>query len=149
MLLTFMYMNGKLENINNKKWVNTIFNEDTMMDQRTEYDNLYIGGAHTKTSLNKYSMEAATESGKIISNHILTKYNKEKCYYYEFDNKYLYQVDDALYALNCPSIIDIMTLLIVLVIINMIHHHRNTIIKYIKLKQFYISMNVRRFRFHK
>jgi hypothetical protein len=140
----YKYMNGKLENINNKKWVNTIFNEDAMMDQRTEYDNLYIGGAHTKTSLNKYSMEAATESGKIISNHILTKYNKEKCYYYEFDNKYLYQVDDALYAMNCPSIIDIMTLLIVLVIINMIYHNRNTIIKYIKLKQFYISKNINR-----
>jgi hypothetical protein len=141
----YKYIDGKLENITNKKWINNIFNEGSLMDQRTEYNNMYIGGAHTKTSLNKYSMEAATESGKIISNHILTKYNKEKCYYYEFDNRYLYQVDDVLYAMNCPSIIDIVTLLIVLLIINRLYHYRTNIIKYIKLKQFYISMNIRCF----
>lgn len=140
----YKYINGVLENIDNKKWVNNIFNQELLMDQRTEYDNLYLGGAHMKTTLNKYSMEAATESGKIIANHILTKYNQEKCYQYVFDNRYLYQIDDVLYAMNCPNIIDIITLFIVLVIIIILYHHKNTIIKYIKNKQLYISKNINR-----
>lgn len=140
----YKYINGALENIDNKKWVNNIFNQEFLMDQRTEYDNLYLGGAHTKTTLNKYSMEAATESGKIIANHILTKYNQENCYRYVFDNRYLYQIDDVLYAMNCPNIIDIITLFIVLVIIIILYHHKNTIIKYIKNKQLYVSKNISR-----
>ena len=53
-------------------------------------------------------MEAATESGKIIANHILTKYNYDKCYHYIFENKYLHQIDDLLYKLNLPNTIEIL-----------------------------------------
>jgi uncharacterized protein with NAD-binding domain and iron-sulfur cluster len=74
----YEFNGGKLYNKNNKKWVNNICNDKYFFDQKTEFNNMYIGGAHTKTSLSKYSMEAATESGKIIANHILTKYNYRK-----------------------------------------------------------------------
>jgi uncharacterized protein with NAD-binding domain and iron-sulfur cluster len=113
----YEYINGKLENLHNKKWVNDIFNDSYIMDQQTEYTNMYIGGAHTKTSLNKYSMEAATESGKIIANHILTKYNYDKCYHYVFNNKYFYQLDDSLYSVHGPSIVSVLLVFIIFLII--------------------------------
>ena len=40
--------------------------------------NLFLSGAHTKTTINIWSMEGAIESGKITANHILHKYNKHK-----------------------------------------------------------------------
>jgi hypothetical protein len=104
----------------NKKWVNNIFNDSYIMDQQTEYRNMYIGGAHTKTSLNKYSMEAATESGKIVANHILTKYNYDKCYHYVFNNKYFYQLDDLLYSVHGPSIVSVLLVFIIFLIILML-----------------------------
>jgi protoporphyrinogen oxidase len=137
----YIYINGELENIDNKKWVNNIFNEISTIEQQTEYTNMYIGGAHTKTSLNKYSMEAATESGKIVANHILTKYNLEKCYHYVFDNRYLHQIDDILYAMKCPNIIDVISICIVLLIIIKLYKHKYTITKSIK-NQSYFSKNI-------
>ena len=43
--------------------------------QKTEYENLFLSGAHTKTSINIWSMEGAIESGKITANYILDIYN--------------------------------------------------------------------------
>jgi len=116
----YEYIDGKLENLHNKKWVNDIYNDSYSMEQQTEYTNMYIGGAHTKTSLNKYSMEAATESGKIIANHILTKYNYDKCYHYVFNNKYGYQLDDLLYSIHGPSIVSVLLVFIIFLIILML-----------------------------
>ena len=107
------------------------------MEQTTEYTNMYIGGAHTNTSLRTWSMEAATESGKIVANHILTKYNLEKCYHYVFDNRYLHQIDDILYAMKCPNIIDVISSCIVLLIIIKLYEHKYTITKSIKNQSYF------------
>ena len=61
----------------NKKWVNNVFNEKYRKNQTTEFTNLYLGGAHTKTSTSVWSMEGAVESGKIVSQFVSNKYNKE------------------------------------------------------------------------
>jgi uncharacterized protein with NAD-binding domain and iron-sulfur cluster len=118
----YEFNGGKLYNKNNKKWVNNICNDKYFFDQKTEFNNMYIGGAHTKTSLSKYSMEAATESGKIIANHILTKYNYDKCYHYVFKNKFFFKLDDLLYKMNLPNIIDIITTFSVIFIIIKIYN---------------------------
>lgn len=68
--------------------MNNIFNDKYFLDRKTEFNNMYIGGAHTNISLRTWSMEAATESSKIIANHILTKYNNDKCYHYVFKNEF-------------------------------------------------------------
>lgn len=74
------FWNGQFLESKNKKWVNTINNETFKPNQQTEYNNLYLAGGHTQTSLKIWSMESACESGKIVANHILTKNNKEKCH---------------------------------------------------------------------
>ena len=142
----YEYIDGKLENIHNKKWVNDIFNDSYIMDQQTEYTNMYIGGAHTKTSLNKYSMEAATESGKIIANHILTKYNYDKCYHYVFNNKYFYQLDDLLYLVHGPSIVSVLLVFIIILILVKLYLNRyKQKIKYSnKFKNTYKRMSLKK-----
>ena len=62
--------NGKLTP-SNKKWVNNIYNQKFRPRQNTNFENLYLGVAHTKTSVDIWSMEGAVESGKIITNLIL------------------------------------------------------------------------------
>ena len=57
----------------NKKWVNTL-NNNTRPLYTTNYDNLFIAGAHCDTGLSIWSMESAVESGKrcaiqILDNH--------------------------------------------------------------------------------
>jgi len=66
------FINGKQET-NDKKWVNNIYNEQYRPSQITSFDNLYLSGAHTKTTINIWSMEGAIESGKITANLILNK----------------------------------------------------------------------------
>ena len=78
------FINGYQEQ-KNEKWVNNIYNEKFRPVQKTEYDNLFLSGAHTKTSINIWSMEGAVESGKITANYILDKYNKPNIEHYKHD----------------------------------------------------------------
>jgi hypothetical protein len=102
----------------NKKWVNNIVNEEFRPDAQTSFTNLYIGGAHCKTSVNIWSMEGAVESGKIISNLILNKYKKQSTFIHQHKShpiiESLGKIDDMLYILNLPNILD--TILIIIVI---------------------------------
>ena len=108
---------------NNPKWVNTFFNEQYRPSQKSFLNNLYIAGAHTKTSINVWSMEGAIESGKIISNNILEKNNFRKIYLYKHDGLAIFKpfriLDSLTYKLNLPNI-NIITLLILIVIIYII-----------------------------
>jgi uncharacterized protein with NAD-binding domain and iron-sulfur cluster len=64
----------------NKKWVNTISNEKYRPEQKTEIDNLYLSGSHTKTSTKIWLMEGACESGKLTANLILAKNKLEPAF---------------------------------------------------------------------
>ena len=115
------FWNGQYLESKNKKWVNTINNEKFKPDQKTEYDNLYLAGGHTKTSLKIWSMEAACESGKTVANHILNKNGKENCLVVYHDKPSYFKVfekyDDMLYNNNLPSLIDVIFAIIVIYII--------------------------------
>lgn len=112
-----------LESVN-KKWVNNIFNEKDRPDQKTNIKNLYIGGAHTKTTINIWSMESAIESGKIVANHILEKYKLPSTYLHSHNSnliiKILQFLDDLLYKLGLPSIVDVKLFVIFLFVIKII-----------------------------
>ena len=113
-------MNGKQEQ-KYKKWVNNIYNEKYRPFQKTEYNNLFLSGAHTKTTINIWSMEGAIESGKITANHILDKYNKSNIEHYKHDDpcyiKLIQYIDNILYKLSLPNIINLLIILIFFLII--------------------------------
>jgi len=113
------YIDGKQEQ-NNKKWVNNIYNEQYRMSQDTEYDNLFLAGAHTKTTINLWTMEGAIESGKITTNLILDKYSKQKVEHYQHIDPLviiiLQQIDNGLYMLNLPPLLYVMIFIAILII---------------------------------
>ena len=98
-------------------------NEEYRPTQNTEFENLWVGGAHTKTSVNIWSMESAVESGKLVSNLILKKYKKPLCdIYIHKSNKILEnikKIDDILYKLYLPNILDIVLLIILVLILQL------------------------------
>ena len=110
----------------NKKWVNNFYNEEFRPSNITKFDNLYITGSHTKTSINLWSMESAIESGKMVSNILLKKYNKPLANIHKHSSsmciKLFQKIDNLLYKLHLPHLIDIIILLIVLYLIIMIAH---------------------------
>ena len=109
------FINGNQEQTN-KKWVNNIHNEKFRPSQKTEYDNLFLSGAHTKTTINIWSMEGAIESGKITANHILDKYHISNVEYYKHDFplyiKLIQHIDNFFYKLYLPNILTLLLILI-------------------------------------
>lgn len=114
------YWNNNKLQTKNKKWVNTYYNEKYKPTQNTEYENLFLSGGHTKTSIKIWSMESACESGKITANLILNKYNKENGYLYIHKKPIYFSVfeklDDLLYKNNLPSILFFIIFFIILII---------------------------------
>lgn len=100
-----------------KKWVNNMYNEKYRPDQKTEYKNLFIGGSHTKTSVEVWSMEGAVESGKIVSKNIC----KKPIYLFQHTDLHRYtfikRLDDILYKFGLPHIIDVFTFVIIYLIL--------------------------------
>ena len=113
----------------NKKWVNNFYNEEFRPSNITKFNNLYIAGSHTKTSINLWSMESAVESGKMVSNILLKKYNKQPAYIYNHSSplyiKPFQKIDNLLYKLNLPQLIDTLIILIFIYLIYKIYiiHH--------------------------
>jgi protoporphyrinogen oxidase len=106
---------SEIWNPENLKWVNNDKNEEFRPNQVTEFDNMFIAGSHTKTSTNIWSMESAVESGKIAAGLITKKYGKSSIYVYTHDDhwivKFLQKIDNILYAINLPNLVDIIILL--------------------------------------
>jgi uncharacterized protein with NAD-binding domain and iron-sulfur cluster len=113
--------NNDIQEQTNKKWVNNIYNEKFRPLQKTEYENLFLSGAHTKTSINIWSMEGAIESGKITANYILDKYNKPNIEHYKHDApfyiKFIQYIDNILYKLYLPNIINLLIIIILILIL--------------------------------
>lgn len=99
------------------KFVNTFFNETYKPNHKTKFNNLYLAGAHTNTSFKIWSMEAACESGKIVANLLLKKYNKPLCKIYTHKPMCISKIDDILYKYGYPSIIDLILILLIVCII--------------------------------
>ena len=132
----------KILKTKNKKWVNNFLNEEYRPTTQTDFNNLYITGSHCKTSVNIWSMESATESGKITSNELLDKYNKDKAKIYTHKSLIFFiilqKIDDLLYYLYLPQLVDCIIILIILLILY-------KILKYFKL----INFNKFKFKFKK
>jgi len=115
--------NNKMR-VKNKKWINTINNEEHRIDGKTKFDNLFIGGGHIKTSTNIWLMEGAAESGLIVTNYILKKYKKKLVNVYTHkSNKlilFLKNLDNILYKFNLKNIIDILIFFILVYVIYLI-----------------------------
>lgn len=113
--------NGTNLNTLNKKWVNNYFNEQYKPSQVTEYNNLFLSGGHTRTSIRIWSMESACESGKLTANYILSKYKKKLTYIYNHQKPYYFKIfnniDDKLYDINLPNIVKITIIFIFLLIL--------------------------------
>ena len=113
----------------NKKWVNNLINESYRPNNKTNFSNLYIAGSHTKTSINLWTMESAVESGKLVSNIILKRYNKPLTFIYIHGSKWylkpFQKIDNLLYKLYLPQLIDTLIILIVIYLIYKIYiiHH--------------------------
>jgi hypothetical protein len=98
----------------NPKWVNRVHEERLL--NLTEYPNIWVAGAHTKTTIDVWSMESAVESGKLASNLILEKYNLKKCLV--MDHKInIGKIDDPFYELGLPHILDCFFITLVLFLI--------------------------------
>ena len=115
----------------NLKWVNTYYNEDYRPCQKTNINNMYLTGAHTKTSINVWSMEGAVESGKITSNMILEKYGLSKTYLYTHSSLWLFKIfqlfDILLFMIGLPNfnIIHVIIIFLILFMYNRILVRRN------------------------
>ena len=99
--------NGRLTS-KNKKWVNNSLNQEYRPTGNTHVKNMFLAGSHNKTTVDVWSMEGAVESGKDISNLILEKYKKNKIKVFKHDINFgiISNIDDLLYKLNLPHIID-------------------------------------------
>jgi len=99
----------------NPKWVNQV-NEIRPLNS-TEFPNIWIAGAHTKTTIYVWSMEGAVESGKLVSNLILEKYMMKKTLVMSHKIK-AGEIDDFFYDLGLPHFLDfflITTLVVVFI----------------------------------
>lgn len=92
------------------KWVNTTHNQAYLPNQKTTVPNLALAGAHTKTSVDVWSIEAAVESGKRAAKVFETSVRVMNQY-----NPVVFRVagwiDDVLFFFRLPNILDCLMVL--------------------------------------
>jgi hypothetical protein len=110
------YWNPRLKRLvsKNPKWVNRV--NEVRLENKTEYPNIWLAGAHTKTTIDIWSMESAVESGKMASNLILEKYGLKKCLLMSHTIK-LGTFDDPFYTAGLPHILDCFFITIILLVL--------------------------------
>jgi uncharacterized protein with NAD-binding domain and iron-sulfur cluster len=110
------YWDPKLKRLvsRNPKWVNQV--GEVRPDNATDLPNVWIAGAHTKTSIDVWSMESAVESGKLVSNLILKKYNLKPCVLMSHDIK-IGKIDDPFYDIGLPHILDCFLIVLIMYIL--------------------------------
>jgi uncharacterized protein with NAD-binding domain and iron-sulfur cluster len=98
------------------KWVNTTKTQAYMPDQKTPVLNLFLAGAHTKTQAQVWSIEGAVESGrraaKAIDNRVkvIDQYRPSWI-------KFLSKIDDILYQIKAPQLLDSILIFVVVLLI--------------------------------
>lgn len=89
------------------KWVNNTNNQPYLPTQETSIANLLIAGAHTKTTADLWSVEAAVESGRRAAQTI-NKNVKVITQYKPLLLRALSRIDDIFFTLNMPHLLDIL-----------------------------------------
>ena len=88
------------------KWVNTTRTQPHLPDQITQVPNLLMAGAHTRTEMDLWSIEAAVESGRRAARAIdprvplLAQYKPKWL-------RFLNRLDNLCYRLGCPHLFDV------------------------------------------
>ncbi len=103
------------------KWLTTIQNTTSRPSQKTSINNLILSGAHTKTTMDLYSMESAVESG-IHSTNVILDYNflnkiEVDLHLPPKELKCLQEFDNLLYKYHLPNIINVILILLILVVV--------------------------------
>ncbi|WP_434926294.1 FAD-dependent oxidoreductase [Shewanella sp. HL-SH2] len=88
------------------KWVNSTNTQQYIPQQKTTISNLVLAGAHTKTTADVWSIEAAVESGKLA-----VKVFEPQLKVIPQSNflvfKLLGKIDDVLYYFKLPNVLDV------------------------------------------
>ncbi len=89
------------------KWVNTTHTEPYMPSNPTSIPNLFLAGAHTRTDVGIWSIEAAVESGRRVCHCIDSRspYPIPQSKWWPF--KTLACMDDGCYAVGLPHVLDV------------------------------------------
>lgn len=118
--------NGELVS-KHRKWSNTTTTFKHRPGVVTRWGNLFVTGAHCKTSVDIWSMEGAVESGKMCSRAILGSDEDgdgDKVFLYEHKKNVFFSVvsavDDVLFVLGLPSVVVVVLLLMVLMVLVML-----------------------------
>jgi len=98
------------------KWVNTTKTQAYMPAQKTPVFNLFLAGAHTKTQAQVWSIEGAVESGRRAAKAIDDRV-KVLDQYRPGWIKFLSKIDDILYLIKAPQLLDSIFLFGVLLLI--------------------------------
>lgn len=96
--------NGKSVYGNQPKWVNTINTKKILPEIKTGISNLYLAGAHTKTTADIWSMEAAVESGRKAADYI----SNERTVIKQKEPRVLFflkKIDSFLYIVSLPNVL--------------------------------------------
>lgn len=89
------------------KWVTTTNTQPHVPDQRTAVSNLFLAGAHTRTTMDLWSIEAAVESGRLAARaidprvRVLSQYQPPWL-------RAISRLDDACYRLGLPHALDLL-----------------------------------------
>lgn len=103
------------------KWVNTTNTQKYMPSQKTTIPNLVLAGAHTKTSVDVWSIEAAVESGKLAAKvyepevEVIGQHNPVFF-------RVISRIDDLLFSLMLPNVLDLMLVIIFLGSLILLYH---------------------------
>lgn len=87
------------------KWVNTTNTQAYLPAQKTPVANLFLAGAHTQTQAQVWSIEGAVESGRRAAKAIDDRVKVLGQHRPAWVN-YLSRIDDILYAIKAPQLID-------------------------------------------
>jgi len=87
------------------KWVTTTNTQAYMPDQKTTIANLFLAGTHTKTQAQVWSIEGAVESGRRAAKAIDGRVKVLDQYIPPWISA-LSRVDDMLYSIKAPQLID-------------------------------------------
>ena len=87
------------------KWVTSTKTQAFLPDQKTPVPNLFLAGAHTKTQAQVWSIEGAVESGRRTAKAIDGRV-KVLDQYVPLWIKCLCSIDDVLYSIKVPQLID-------------------------------------------
>jgi hypothetical protein len=88
------------------KWVNRVGNQAFLPTQLTPVENLALAGAHTRTDVDVWSIEAAVESGRRAA-QVFEPSVKVLGQYRPWWLSMLRSVDNVLYRLHAPNVLDV------------------------------------------